>query len=76
VGDELVAGAAKLVGVSVAGEFESVLDRLAVDRRDRDGRVPVFARRGVELLDDREEVCEELAAGYVCLRPSRNRRPS
>ena len=32
--------------------------------------------RGVELLDHGEEVGEELAALYGCLRPSRNRRAS
>jgi hypothetical protein len=55
---------AQLVGVAVAGEFEGVLDRRAVDRRDRDRGVTALGRRGVELLDHGEEVCEELAAGY------------
>jgi hypothetical protein len=50
VGDELVAGAAQLVGVALAGELEGVRDSLAID---------LFRR--VELLDDGEEVGEELA---------------
>jgi len=91
VGDELVAGVAQLVGVAVAGELEGVADRRAVDRRQGDGGVApravdapgavaaggtVLGRGRVELLDDREEVGEEPVALYVCLRPSRYRRPS
>jgi hypothetical protein len=77
VGDELVARIAQLVGVAVAGEFEGVLERGAVDRRDGDGGVAargavgrggsvsgaaVFARGRIELLDHGEEVGEELTA--------------
>ena len=69
VGDELVAGVAELVGVAVAGEFEGVPERLAVDRRQGDdggaralGGVAVPAGGGVELLDHGEEVGEKLAA--------------
>jgi hypothetical protein len=89
MGDELVARVATLVGVAVAGELEGVPERVAVDRRDRERRVAGrgravavtvaadgVGRRRVELLDDREEVGEKLAVGYVCLSPSRNRRPS
>ena len=65
VGDEVVAGAAQLVGVALAGELERAADRLAVD----------LGRR-VELLDDREEVGEKLSLLYRCLCRSRNRRHS
>jgi len=54
VGDEVLAGAAPLVGVVLAGEDERRLDRVAVDRDRRLGGV---------LLDDREQVVEE--AGLV-----------
>jgi hypothetical protein len=50
VGDELVARAAQLVGVTLASEVEGVGDRVAVD-----------CGRRVELLDHGEEVGEELA---------------
>jgi hypothetical protein len=53
VGDELVAGAPKLVGVALAGELERTRDGLAIDPR------AVLAGR-VELLDDGEEVAEQL----------------
>ncbi|HXV05468.1 MAG TPA: hypothetical protein VFP23_06135 [Solirubrobacterales bacterium] len=65
MGDELVAGAAQLVGVALAGELEGVRDSGAVDRRGRRrslavaGRV-IGGRRSVELLDDREEIVEEV----------------
>ena len=66
VGDELVARAAQLVGVAVAGEVEGVCHRGTVDGRDRGGGLAVgggLARgRGVELLDHGEEVGEEPAA--------------
>ncbi|HMB54547.1 MAG TPA: hypothetical protein VKU40_14620, partial [Thermoanaerobaculia bacterium] len=65
VGDELVAGAAQLVGVAVAGEIEGAGERLAVD----------LGRR-VELLDYGEEIGEELLLLYGLLRRSRYRVPS
>jgi hypothetical protein len=52
VHDEVLAGAAALVGVVLAGEHECLRDALAVDR---DQRVV-----GV-LLDDREQVAEQPA---------------
>jgi hypothetical protein len=64
VGDELVAGAAQLIGVAVAGEVEGAADRLAVDLRR------------VELLDDGEEVAKKLVLRYVLLRRSRYCRAS
>src|SRR6185369_3617643 len=83
VGDELVAGVAALVGVAVAGELEGLLDPLAVDRRHRDrgagaaGQRPVavavFARGGVELLDHRNEIGQELLVLYRGLGLARNR---
>jgi hypothetical protein len=83
VGDELVAGVAQLVGVTVAGKVEGVLDRDAVDRGNRDGdtaATPVCgiagAARGVELLDDGKEVSQELLAGYGCRCASRYWRAS
>jgi hypothetical protein len=54
VGDELVAGAAHLIRVALAGEDEGALDRAAVERL---GTGSVGAR--VELLDQREEVPEQ-----------------
>jgi hypothetical protein len=53
MGDELVAGATQLVGVALAGELEGVGDRLAVDPR-------ASLDRGVELLDDGEEIAQQL----------------
>jgi hypothetical protein len=82
VGDELVAGVAQLVGVTVAGEVEGVLDRDAVDRGDRDGDAAVTvggsvsAARGVELLDYGIEISQELLAGYGCRCASRYWRAS
>jgi hypothetical protein len=83
VGDELIAGVAQLVGVTVAGEVEGVLDRDAIDRRDRDGNatavaVAVIARtgRGVELLNYGKEISQELLAGYGCRCASRYWRAS
>ena len=69
VGDELVAGVALLVGVPLAGEVEGPLDLVAVDRRHRhrgtaEGRRSRLVMRGVELLDDREQVAEQLFALY------------
>jgi hypothetical protein len=63
VGDELVAGAAQLIGVPVAGEVEGARQRLAIDRRDRDrgAAVGVGYGRRVELLDHGEEIGEKLA---------------
>jgi hypothetical protein len=69
VGDELIAGVAQLVGVTIAGEIEGVLDRDAIDRIDGDGnaavsvRSPFGASRGVELLDYGKEISQELLAG-------------
>jgi hypothetical protein len=54
VGDEVLAGAAPLVGVVLAGEDERRLDRVAVDRDRRLGGV---------LLDDREQVAEQPPLG-------------
>jgi hypothetical protein len=68
MGDELVAGVALLVGVTLAGEVEGAGDLVAIDRRDRDrgacegARGPVLVRYRVELLDDREQVAEQLSA--------------
>ena len=83
MGDELVAGAAQLVGVAVAGEVEGAPDRLAVDRRGGQRRVAVAAGalggRRVELLDHGEEVAEELvliAPAHGLLRRSRYRSAS
>jgi hypothetical protein len=86
VGDELVAGAAQLVGVPIAGEIEGARDRLAVDAGGRcrgggpGGAVAALAvplaRRGVKLLDDGEEVPQELLVRYGCLCPLRNRLAS
>jgi hypothetical protein len=84
VGDELVARAPQLVGVSIAGEVEGAGDRLTIDVRCR-GRcdrfadavgVAVLARQRVELLDDGEKVAQELLVRYGCLCPSRNRLAS
>ena len=50
--DELLARAAALVGVVLAGEDERGCDRVAVDRNER--------VLGV-LLDDREQIGEQLA---------------
>ncbi len=50
--DELLAGAAPLVGVALAGEDEGALDLLMVDR---------IAVAGVVLADDGEQVAEQLA---------------
>jgi hypothetical protein len=50
MGDEVLAGAALLAGVALAGEGEGALELLAVDRLDLVGLV---------LLDDSEEVAEE-----------------
>jgi hypothetical protein len=71
MGYELVAGVTELIGVAVAGEVESALQRCPIDRqagRDHgvagpfgDGAVAVLTRRRVELLDDREEIGEKLA---------------
>jgi hypothetical protein len=78
VGDELIAGVTQLVGVSVAGEVEGVLDRDAVDRRNRNGNAAAVtiagiarASRGVELLDYGKEISQELLAGYGCRCTSR-----
>jgi hypothetical protein len=70
VGDELVAGVAELVGVTIAGEVEGPFYCGPVDRQAgrhdgatgpfSDGGVAVLARGRVELLDDREEVGEKL----------------
>jgi hypothetical protein len=61
VGNELVAGAAQLVGVPVAGEIEGAPDRAAIDCLDRDGKIAASPVRlgagdGIELLDDGEEI--------------------
>jgi hypothetical protein len=68
VGDELIAGVAQLVGVAVASEIKSTLDRGSVDRgsdqHGATGTVAVRARRRVELLDNGEEIGEKLAAIY------------
>jgi len=65
MGDELVSRAAHLVGVTVAGEVEGPGQCRTVDRRHRDGSAPVrpraARRRGIELLDDGEEIGEELS---------------
>jgi hypothetical protein len=82
VGDELIAGVAQLVGVAVAGEIEGVLDRDAIDRRNRDGNAAIAigasvrAGRGVELLDYGKEISQELLAGYGCRCASRYWRAS
>jgi hypothetical protein len=55
--DELIARAALLVGVALAGEYEGVLDRLPIQRA-RPPAVSV-AGAGIELLDQCEEVAEE-----------------
>jgi hypothetical protein len=52
VGDELLPGAAALVGVALAGEGERLSDLVEVDGLDR-----VFGVLG----DDREEIGEQLA---------------
>jgi hypothetical protein len=65
VGDELVTGAAQLVGVPLAGELEGVANRRAVDLGCR-----------VELLDNGEEVGQELLVLYGCLCASRYCRAS
>jgi hypothetical protein len=76
MGDELVARVAQLVGVPIASELEGMPHRLAVDPCHGDGRLAAdrgavsvgavgavgFLRRGVELLDDSEQVREELAS--------------
>ena len=56
VSDEVLAGAATLVGVALAGEREGVLDRAALER--------LGALVGV-LLDDREEVAQQRALVVV-----------
>jgi len=65
MGDELVAGAAHLVGVAITGEIEGAHQGGAVDRRHRDSSAAVRSgiadRRRIELLDDSEEVGEELS---------------
>ncbi len=84
VGDELVAGAAQLVGVAVAGEVEGAGHRGAVDRGHGDdgggavavGSAAIGAGRRVELLDNREEVVEEPLVRYGCLCASRYWRAS
>jgi hypothetical protein len=83
VGNELIAGVAKLVGVTVAGEIEGVLDRDPVDRRNRDGNAAAIAicgslrpSRGVKLLDYGKEISQELLASYGCLCASRYWRAS
>jgi hypothetical protein len=68
VSDELIAGVAQLVGVAVAGEIEGVLDRDAIDRRDRNSDTALavgstIGAGGVELLDDGKEISQELLAG-------------
>jgi hypothetical protein len=66
MGDEFIPGVPLLVAVVIAGEFEGLLDLVAVDRRDRHRGAAERARallvRGVELLDDREQVAEQLFA--------------
>ena len=67
VGDELVARVALLVPVVIAGEFEGLRDLVAVDDRRHRHRGAAEAARGlllggVELLDDREQVAEQLLA--------------
>jgi hypothetical protein len=66
MGDEFIAGVPLLVAVVITGEFEGLLHLVAVDRRDRHRGAAERARsllvRGVELLDDREQVAEQLLA--------------
>lgn len=70
-----------LIGVAIAGEVEGPLDPGAVDGRDRNRSgaggsavpVPVFSRGGVELLDHREEIGQELLVLYRGLGLARNR---
>jgi hypothetical protein len=67
MGDEVLAGAALLSGVALAGEGEGALELLAVDRLDLVGLV---------LLDDGEEVAEEgaLIGGQLARDRVRTRR--
>jgi hypothetical protein len=83
MGDELIAGVAQLVGVAIAGEIEGVLDRDAIDRRNRDSNAAAVsvdgiarAGRGVELLDYGIQISQELLAGYGCRCASRYWRAS
>jgi len=87
VGDELVARVAQLVGVVIAGKVKGAFDRGPVDRRNRYGYVAIGGagmavgailtpRRGVELLDDGEEIGQEPPVRYVCLCASRYWRAS
>jgi hypothetical protein len=67
VGDELIAGVAQLIGVTIAGKIEGVLDRDAIDRGDRDSdAAPAIGSTirtgGVELLNDGKEIGQELLA--------------
>ena len=61
--------------MALAGEVEGPLDRGTIDRRHRQGGaagdVPVLCGRGVELLDDGEEIGQQLAVLYGCLCLSR-----
>jgi hypothetical protein len=63
VGDELVAGAAQLVGVAITGEVEGPRQGRAVDGCDRERGGAIAPRvalgRRVELLDNGKEVREE-----------------
>jgi hypothetical protein len=65
MGDELVTGAAHLVGVAVAGKIEGAGQGGSVDGRHRDGsaavRPGVACWRRIELLDDSEKIGEELS---------------
>jgi hypothetical protein len=65
MGDELIAGAAHLVGMAVAGKIEGARQGGAVDRRHRDGsatiRPGVAHRRRIELLDHSEQIGEKLS---------------
>ncbi|HEX9966341.1 MAG TPA: hypothetical protein VGB06_00195 [Solirubrobacterales bacterium] len=76
MGDELVAGAAQLVGMTVAGELKRVGDRVAVDSWDRGSAVGAVLAGRVELLDDGEEVAEQLVLGYVLSSRLRYRKAS
>ena len=68
VGDEFVTAVALLVAVMSAGELEGARDLVAVDRRHRHQgagqRRVLLLVRGVELLDHREQVAEQLLVLY------------
>jgi hypothetical protein len=80
VGDEFVTAVALLVPVVSAGELEGAGDLVAIDRRDGNRgagqRRVLLLVRGVELLDDREQIAEKLLVLYGNFGLCRNDRAS